>query len=92
MEMEILRPDTFYDIRINFKQNAIELFLMHRTATGDRRQALQKEAQELARNDRSLQKVVSAHAARLGARAVRRGGESHGKGPGLQSSRSRVMY
>jgi hypothetical protein len=31
---------------------------MHRTPSGDRRQALQKEAQELARDARALQKVA----------------------------------
>jgi hypothetical protein len=37
---------------------------MHRTPSGDRRQALQKEARELARDARALQKVARAPAAR----------------------------
>ncbi len=37
---------------------------MHRTPSGDRRQALQKEARELARDARILQKVARAPAAR----------------------------
>ena len=36
---------------------------MHRTPSGDRRQVLQKEAQELARDARALQKVARAPAA-----------------------------
>ena len=37
---------------------------MHRTPSGDRRQALQKTARELARDARALQKVARAPAAR----------------------------
>jgi hypothetical protein len=37
---------------------------MHRTPSGDRRQALQKEARELARDARALQNVAHAPAAR----------------------------
>ncbi|MFA6371179.1 MAG: hypothetical protein WCW68_00995 [Methanothrix sp.] len=37
---------------------------MHRTPSGDRRQALQKEARELARDARALQKAARAPAAR----------------------------
>ena len=37
---------------------------MHRTAAGDRRQALQKEARELVRDARALQKAARAPAAR----------------------------
>ena len=37
---------------------------MHRTPSGDRRQALQKEAHELARDARALQKAARAPAAR----------------------------
>jgi hypothetical protein len=37
---------------------------MHRTPSGDRRQALQKEARELARDARALQKVTRAPSAR----------------------------
>jgi hypothetical protein len=37
---------------------------MHRTPAGDRRQALQKEARELARDARALQKAARAPAAR----------------------------
>jgi hypothetical protein len=37
---------------------------MHRTSSGDRRQSLQKEARELARDARALQKVARAPAAR----------------------------
>jgi hypothetical protein len=37
---------------------------MHRTPSGDRRQALQKEARELARGARALQKVARAPSAR----------------------------
>ena len=37
---------------------------MHRTPAGDRRQSLQKEAQELARDARALQKAARAPAAR----------------------------
>jgi hypothetical protein len=37
---------------------------MHRTPSGDRRQALQKEARELARDAKALQKVARAPAAR----------------------------
>jgi hypothetical protein len=48
----------------SFKLNAIELFLMHRTAAGDRRQALQRTARELARDVRALQKAARAPAAR----------------------------
>ena len=43
---------------------------MHRTATGDRRQALQKEARELARDARALQKAARAPAARLEAQRL----------------------
>jgi len=37
---------------------------MHRTAAGDRRQALKRDARELARDARALQKAVRAPAAR----------------------------
>jgi hypothetical protein len=37
---------------------------MHRTPSGDRRQALQKEARELARDARALQKAARSPAAR----------------------------
>jgi len=37
---------------------------MHRTAAGDRRQSLQKEARELSRDARALQKAARAPAAR----------------------------
>jgi hypothetical protein len=37
---------------------------MHRTPSGDRRQSLQKEARELARDSRALQKAARAPAAR----------------------------
>jgi hypothetical protein len=37
---------------------------MHRTPSGDRRQALQKEARELAKDARALQKAAHAPAAR----------------------------
>ena len=44
---------------------------MHRTPSGDRRQALQKEARELARDARALQKVAArAPAARLEAQRL----------------------
>ena len=54
---------------------------MHRTAAGDRRQSLQKEA----RDARALQKAAHAPAARHGARAARRGGSGPGRGPGPQA-------
>jgi hypothetical protein len=47
---------------------------MHRTPSGDRRQALQKEARELARDARALQKAARAPAARL--EAQRQQGEA----------------
>ena len=43
---------------------------MHRTPSGDRRQALQKEARELARDACSLQKAARAPAARLEAQRL----------------------
>ena len=43
---------------------------MHRTPSGDRRQALQKEARELACDARALQKVARASAARLEAQRL----------------------
>ena len=43
---------------------------MHRTPSGDRRQSLQKEARELARDARILQKVARAPAARLEAQRL----------------------
>ena len=43
---------------------------MHRTPSGDRRQALQKEARELARDARALQKAARAPAARLEAQRL----------------------
>ena len=43
---------------------------MHRTPSGDRRQSLQKEARELARDARALQKAARAPAARLEAQRL----------------------
>jgi len=43
---------------------------MHRTPSGDRRQALQKEARELARDARALQKATRASSARLEAQRL----------------------
>ena len=43
---------------------------MHRTAAGDRRQALKKTARELARDARALQKAARAPAARLEAQRL----------------------
>ena len=43
---------------------------MHRTPSGDRRQSFQKEAHELARDARALQKAARAHAARLEAQRL----------------------
>jgi hypothetical protein len=43
---------------------------MHRTPAGDRRQALQRTAQDLARDARALQKVARAPAARLEAQRL----------------------
>ena len=43
---------------------------MHRTPSGDRRQSLQKEARELARDARALQKAARAPAARREAKRL----------------------
>jgi len=43
---------------------------MHRTPSGDRRQALQKEARDLSRDSRALQKAARAPAARLEAQRL----------------------
>ena len=43
---------------------------MHRTPSGDRRQALQRTARELARDARALQKAARAPVARLEAQSL----------------------
>jgi hypothetical protein len=48
---------------------------MHRTPSGDRRQALQSTAQELARDARALQKVARAPVARQEAQKLQREAE-----------------
>jgi len=60
---------------------------MHRTPSGDRKKALKRDAQELARDAKAEGRRVPASFPPGNAKAARRGGEGPGTGRGPSGSR-----